>query len=86
LYGTTVDIREHCKLEFAFWVNICGLWFAGGTLPQRIASCLEVLHEFMGLSCPVVSSMVVAETHAQSDRPLSIVDCVSLIMGKSEIA
>lgn len=32
----------------------------GGTKPQRIASCLAVLDQFLQQSCPVVSSFVLA--------------------------
>jgi fatty acid synthase len=60
--------------------------FAAGTVPQRIASCLEVLDGFMRQSCPIVSSMVVAEKDAGSDGPATVVDCVSRIMGMSKIA
>jgi hypothetical protein len=61
-------------------------WFVGGTLLQRIESCLEVLDGFMRLSCPVVSSMVVAEKDAGSDGPGTVVDCVSRILGMSKVA
>jgi hypothetical protein len=63
-----------------------GFWFLGGTSAQRIASCLEVLDGFMRLSCPVVLTMVVAEKDAESDGPGIVVDCVSRILGMSEIA
>jgi hypothetical protein len=61
------------------------MWFAGGVEVLRIASCLEVLDRFMRQSCPVVSSMVVADKHAGSDRPATIVDCIISIMGMSRI-
>jgi hypothetical protein len=56
------------------------VWFAGGTSPQRISPCLEVLDGFMRLSCPIVSSVVVAEIDAGSDGRATMVDCVSGIM------
>jgi hypothetical protein len=59
---------------------------AGGAQLQRIASCLEVLDGFMRQSYPVVSSMVVAEKHAGSDGPVTIVERVSSIMGKPKMA
>jgi hypothetical protein len=52
---------------------------------QKIASCLEVLDGFLRQSCPVVGSMVVEEKHAQIDRPGTVVDCVSHIMGMLKI-
>jgi hypothetical protein len=61
------------------------LCIAGGTLVQRIASCLEVLDGFMRQSCPVVASMVVAEKHAGSSEHGTVVECVSSIIGKSEM-
>jgi hypothetical protein len=59
------------------------VWFAGGTVIQRIASCLEVLDGFMRQSCPVVSSMVVADKQAGSGGAATVVDCISSIMGMS---
>ncbi|XP_069677436.1 fatty acid synthase-like isoform X2 [Periplaneta americana] len=53
----------------------------GGTLPQKIASCLEELDGFMLQSCPVVASMVVAEKRTGSGDGGNIVDCVSNILG-----
>jgi hypothetical protein len=52
---------------------------------QRIASCLEVLDGFLRQSCPVVASMIVEEKHAQIDRPGTIVDRVSHILGMLKI-
>jgi fatty acid synthase len=60
-------------VHFAFAVK-------GGTLPQKISSCLEVLDSFMKQSCPVVASMVVAEKR-KSGESGSVVDCVSNILG-----
>ncbi|KDR18643.1 hypothetical protein L798_06624, partial [Zootermopsis nevadensis] len=53
----------------------------GGTLPQKISSCLMVLNSFMKQSCPVVASMVVAEKRAGSGGSGNIVECVSNILG-----
>jgi fatty acid synthase len=62
------------------------LCIVGGTIVQRIASCLEVLDGFMRQSCPVVASMVVAEKHVGSDGHATVVESVSSIMGKSNMA
>ena len=50
----------------------------GGTLPQRITSCLESMDTFLSQSHPVVSSFVLAEkqTDTQSDSK----DCVSAVL------
>jgi fatty acid synthase len=53
----------------------------GGTIPQKISSCLEVLNSFMKQSCPVVASMVVAQKRGESGGSDNIVDCVSNILG-----
>jgi hypothetical protein len=45
-----------------------------------------VLGGFMRQSCPVVASMVVAEKHAGSSEHGSVVECVSKMMGKSEMS
>ena len=55
--------------------------FAGGTLPQRITSCLEELDKFMRQPHAVVASMVVAEKRAGGSGSGSVVDCVSNILG-----
>ena len=60
------------------------LCFKGGTLSQKISSCLEVLNGFMTQSYPVVGSMVVAEKSGGSSGPGNIVDCVSNIIGMRE--
>ncbi|CAG2054468.1 unnamed protein product [Timema podura] len=53
----------------------------GGTLQQRISSCLFVLDGFLRQPHPVVSSMVVAEKRAGSGSSASIVECVTNILG-----
>jgi hypothetical protein len=53
---------------------------------RQNSSCLEVLDRFRRLSCPVVSSMIVADRGAQSDGRATIVDCVSHILGMSKLA
>jgi hypothetical protein len=61
------------------------LGFAGGTLMQKIASCLEVLDGFMRQSCPVVASMVVADKSAGTGGPASIISYVASIIGMQEV-
>jgi fatty acid synthase len=53
----------------------------GGTLQQRISSCLQVLDNFLRQKAPIVSSMVVAEKRAGMDNTLSVVERVLEIMG-----
>lgn len=58
----------------------------GGTLPQRIASCLEVMDAFLCQKHPVMSSFVLAErvaakSEAESQR--NLVDTVAHILGES---
>lgn len=58
----------------------------GGTLPQRITSCLEVLDLFLCQQSPVMSSFVLAErTMAKSEAgsQRNLVDAVAHILGKS---
>ena len=52
----------------------------GGTLQQKISSCLEVLDVLLKHDYPVVSSMVVAEKHQKGDA-LSAVDAVAHVLG-----
>jgi len=56
----------------------------GGTLPQRISSCLATLDVFLNQSHPVVSSFVLAETsRSKSERStdVSLRDKVGHILG-----
>ena len=58
----------------------------GGTLPQRITSCLETLDLFLNQSAPVVSSYVPAEkvqssSHKSSDKP-DLILSVCHVLGK----
>ncbi|KAM7371282.1 hypothetical protein PAMP_010767 [Pampus punctatissimus] len=60
----------------------------GGTLPQRIASCLEVLDRFLCQQRPVMSSFVLAErtvvkSEAGSQRDL--VEAVAHILGVRDV-
>lgn len=54
----------------------------GGTLQQRISSCLEVMDQFMRQNEPIVSSIVVAEKRSASGSADNVVDCVANILGK----
>lgn len=56
----------------------------GGTIPQRIASCLEVLDQFLNRPHPVLSSFVLAEkisTRSEGSGPCDLVEAVARILG-----
>ena len=55
--------------------------FAGGTLPQKVSSCLEVLDGFMKQPYPIVASMVVADNCAGSGGYNNLTACVASIIG-----
>ncbi|XP_067015650.2 fatty acid synthase [Anabrus simplex] len=57
----------------------------GGTLQQRISSCLEVMDVFLKQPHPVVASMVVAEKRAAGGKFGSIVECVANILGLRDL-
>ena len=59
--------------------------FAGGTLPQKVSSCLEVLDGFMKQPYPTVASMVVADKSAGSGRSDNLTARVASILGMSDI-
>lgn len=57
----------------------------GGTLPQRIASCLEVLDLFLQQPYAVLSSFVLAEktaTHRDSKVQPDLLQAIAHILGK----
>lgn len=57
----------------------------GGTLPQRIASCLEVLDRFLCQRRPVMSSFVLAErtvVKSEGGGQKDLVEAVAHILGK----
>ena len=58
---------------------------AGGTLPQKVSSCLEVMDGFMKQPYPIVESMVVADKCAGSGGYDSLTACVISLMGMSNI-
>lgn len=53
----------------------------GGTLQQRITSCIQVMDRFMKQDEVVVSSMVVAEKRSVSGTADNVVDAVAHIIG-----
>lgn len=54
----------------------------GGTLPQRMVSCLQTMDLFMQQPHPVLASMVVAEKRkADATGGVSLVACVANILG-----
>ncbi|XP_052751948.1 fatty acid synthase-like [Galleria mellonella] len=57
----------------------------GGTLQQRISSCLLALDKFLKQDEPIVSSMVVAEKKAGSSNCGNIVEAVAQIMGIKDL-
>lgn len=56
----------------------------GGTLPQRIASCLSTLGALMALPHPVVASMVLADKSRSTSAPTQDLPlAVANILGES---
>ncbi|XP_017068410.2 fatty acid synthase [Drosophila eugracilis] len=53
----------------------------GGTLQQRISSCIQELDHLLGSKSPIVSCMVVAEKRNGRSENESIIDAVMNIMG-----
>ncbi|XP_006801726.2 fatty acid synthase, partial [Neolamprologus brichardi] len=61
----------------------------GGTLPQRMASCLEVLDFFLCQQHPVVSSFVLAErtvVKSEAGNRKDLVDAVAHILGVRDVS
>lgn len=61
----------------------------GGTLPQRIASCLEVLDLFLCRGRPVMSSFVLAErtvVKGESGGQADLVEAVANILGVRDVS
>uniref|UniRef100_A0A665X8P4 Fatty acid synthase n=1 Tax=Echeneis naucrates TaxID=173247 RepID=A0A665X8P4_ECHNA len=59
----------------------------GGTLPQRIASCMEVLDLFLCQQQPVMSSFVLAErtvVKSEAGNQRDLVDAVAHILGERQ--
>lgn len=61
----------------------------GGTLPQRMASCLEVLDRFLSQQWAVMSSFVLAErvqvAKGEGSGQRDLVETVAHILGKSGV-
>lgn len=57
----------------------------GGTLPQRMASCLQTMDLFMQQPHPVLASMVVAEKRKAESSGVSLVGCVANILGLKDL-
>lgn len=57
----------------------------GGTLQQKISSCLSVLDRFLTQDNPIVSSMVVAEKLDKRIRGGSAVNVVATILGIKDL-
>ncbi|XP_076761887.1 fatty acid synthase-like [Xylocopa sonorina] len=57
----------------------------GGTLPQKISSCLEELDKFMVQSKPIVASMIVAEKRAGVNEASNVLEAVMNIMNIKDL-
>lgn len=61
----------------------------GGTLPQRIASCMEVLDHFLNQQGPVMSSFVLAEkavsAKSEGSGQRDLVEAVAHILGECNV-
>ncbi|XP_058815854.1 fatty acid synthase [Topomyia yanbarensis] len=53
----------------------------GGTLPQRMPSCLQTIDFFLQQPCPVLASMVVAEKRKAETGGVGLVSCIANILG-----
>lgn len=61
----------------------------GGTLPQRVTSCLEVMDLFLCQQHPVMSSFVLAErtvVKSEAGSQRNLVDTVAHILGKRTLS
>lgn len=54
----------------------------GGTVQQKISSCLEVMDLFMKQNEAVVSSIAIAEKTNANGSGDNVVDCIANIIGK----
>nr|WLW11093.1 fatty acid synthase 1 [Sitodiplosis mosellana] len=57
----------------------------GGTLPQRMVSCLQTMDLFMQQPHSVLASMVVAEKRKAESSGVSLVSCVANILGLKDL-
>uniref|UniRef100_A0A336LXI7 CSON005087 protein n=1 Tax=Culicoides sonorensis TaxID=179676 RepID=A0A336LXI7_CULSO len=69
--GLVADMQSDKNIEMAI----------GGTLPQKIASCMEELDKLLSCPDPIVASMVVAEKNVNYEKSGDIVEAVMNIMG-----
>uniref|UniRef100_A0AAG5DUW7 Fatty acid synthase n=1 Tax=Anopheles atroparvus TaxID=41427 RepID=A0AAG5DUW7_ANOAO len=53
----------------------------GGTLPQRMPSCLQTMDFFLQQPSPVLASMVIAEKRKTETGGVSLVSCIANILG-----
>ncbi|KAF5287178.1 hypothetical protein FQR65_LT12307 [Abscondita terminalis] len=72
--GLVADMQElHREIEI------------GGTLQQRITSCLDVMDTFLTQDEPIVSSMVVAEKKHNTSGSGSVINAVMNIIGVKDL-
>jgi hypothetical protein len=57
--------------------------FAGGTLLQKVSSCLEVLDGLMKQPYTIVASMVVADKRVGSGGYNNLTACIASLLGMS---
>lgn len=59
----------------------------GGTLPQRISSCLQTLDSLLSLNHPIVTSFVKAETVSKKTNEMGgdIIETIAHILGISDV-
>nr|QNU13192.1 fatty acid synthase 1 [Locusta migratoria] len=57
----------------------------GGTLPQRITSCLSLLDTFLLQPCPIVASMVVAEKRGVLSESANVLEYVANVLGIKDL-
>ncbi|XP_049941823.1 fatty acid synthase-like [Schistocerca serialis cubense] len=57
----------------------------GGTLPQKITSCLSLLDTFFLQPCPIVASMVVAEKRGGLSQSSGILEYVANVLGIKDL-
>lgn len=69
--GLVAEMQDGKNMEMAI----------GGTLPQKIASCIEELDKLLTCPDPVVASMVVAEKNVTYEKGGDLVEAVMNIMG-----
>lgn len=97
--GLVADMAEDCidmEIGKIHYSQMCIIFkgiqlksnrlISGGTLQQRISSCLQELDPLLTSDTePVVSSMVVAEKRIGSDGKGNLIECVCNIMGIRDI-